>query len=228
MKKNTTWGLAAFLLWMPFVARAGPDAAATPEPVLDAWLAKQAQVRTWSARIVQTRTLKALARPVTSEGNVWFVQPNRFRWQLGDPPRTVALRTDDELLVLYPKLGQAERYKLGDGLDPEWRQALALLEVGFPSRREEFYARYEPVSARRSGDHWHFVLLPAAGKARRLIERVEFEVAADDLTLRATQLVFPDGSTMRNEFRDHLLDPEFDPSVFQVDLDEYDVVEPLR
>jgi outer membrane lipoprotein-sorting protein len=226
--KTTTRGLVALLLWAPLLSLAGSDSTTSPEPILDTWLEKQAEVKSWSAQVVQTRTLKALARPVASDGRVWFVQPNRFRWQLGDPPRTVAVRTDDQLFVLYPKLGQAERYGLGEGLDPAWQQALALLEVGFPSDREAFYARYDPVSATRSGDHWRFVLLPAAREARRLIERVELEVSADNFTLRSTELVFPDGSTMRNEFREHRLNPDVDESLFQVDLDSYDVVNPLQ
>jgi outer membrane lipoprotein-sorting protein len=218
----------ALLLLTPLLALANPEPTTSPEPILDTWLERQAEVKSWTARVVQTRTLKALARPVASAGEVWFVQPNRFRWQLGDPPRTVAVRTGDQLLVLYPKLGQAERYGLGEGLDPAWQQALALLEVGFPSDRDAFYARYEPVSATRSGDHWQFVLLPAAREARRLIERVELEVSADSFVLHSTELVFPDGSTMRNEFREHRLNPEIDESLFQVDLDSYDVVNPLR
>jgi predicted exporter/outer membrane lipoprotein-sorting protein len=201
--------------------------AAEPKEILDAWLERQAQVKTWSADVTQTRKLKSLTRPLESPGKVWFVHPNRFRWQLGEPPRTIAVRSDNELLVLYPRLEQAERYSLGDDLDPAWRQALALLEVGFPSDRDEFYAQYEPLSATRKGDVWHLVLRPAAQEARRLIEQVRFEVIAGDYILRATELVFPDGSTMRNEFHEHQLNPELDGRLFEVDLSGFEVSDPL-
>jgi predicted exporter/outer membrane lipoprotein-sorting protein len=200
---------------------------AEPTAILDAWLKQQAQIKTWSADVTQTRKLESLTRPLESEGKVWFIHPNRFRWQLGDPPRTIAVRSETELSVLYPRLEQAERYPLGDDLDPAWRQALALLEVGFPSDRDQFYARYEPLSATREGDTWRLVVRPAAKEARRLIEEVRFEVSAEDYVLRATELAFPDGSTMRNAFRGHRLNPELDAALFEVDLSGYEVSNPL-
>jgi hypothetical protein len=102
------------------------------------WFDAQAEIRTWSADVVQTRSLISLARPLTSDGKVWFAGRDRFRWQLGDPPRTVAIRTADELLVVYPRLKQIERYPFTGDLDPAWRQILELLEVGFPSDEESF------------------------------------------------------------------------------------------
>ena len=218
--------LAVSLLFSLSAPRVHADRGSSEE-FLRAWLDQQAQVKTWSADVTQTRKLKSLTRPLESPGKVWFVHPNRFRWQLGEPPRTIAVRSENELLVLHPRLEQAERYSLGDDLDPAWRQALALLDVGFPSDRDEFYAQYEPLSATRKGDVWHLVLRPAAQEARRLIEQVRFEVVAEDYILRATELVFPDGSTMRNEFHEHQLNPELDEKLFEVDLSGFEVSDPL-
>ncbi len=202
---------------------------ASPTTVVDAWLERQTRLETWSATVVQTRTIKSLARPLESKGLVWFRQPNRFRWQLGDPPRTIAVRTEDELVILYPRLKQAERFSLGAGIDPAWRQALSLLEVGFPSDRESFYEGYEPLAATRTGDTWRLVLRPAGEQARRLVREVRFELAAADYLLLATELVFADGSTMRNDFRDHRLDPEIDPELFEINLNEdWSVSRPLE
>lgn len=199
-----------------------------PRAMLDTWLEKQAQIRTWSADVVQSRKLKSLVHPLVSRGRVWFARPNRFRWQLGDPPRTIAVRTARELVVVYPRLKQVERYSLDDTIDPAWREALALLEVGFPSDPDQFHARYELLSASASDTAWRFELRPAAPEARRLIERVRLEASRKDFTLLATELEFPDGSTMRNQFSEHRLNAELDPSIFQVDADaDYQVVRPL-
>jgi outer membrane lipoprotein-sorting protein len=200
-----------------------------PREMLDTWLEKQAQVRTWSADVVQSRKLKSLVHPLESRGRVWFAQPNRFRWQLGDPPRTIAVRTGDELLIVYPRLKQLERYPLTDAIDPAWKQALALLEVGFPSDPQRFLAQYELVSATASDSVWGFELRPSGNAARRLIERVRLEVSSEDFTLLATELEFPDGSTMRNQFSHHRLNAELDPSLFDVDASkDYEVVSPLE
>jgi outer membrane lipoprotein carrier protein len=217
-------------LLVAWLALAAPALGAeTSTEVLDTWLARQAGLETWSADVTQVRELKALTRPLESEGRVWFRQPNRFRWQLGDPPRTIAVRTERELLVIYPQLEQAERYALDGELDPGWQQALSLLEVGFPRDREAFYRQYEPLSTTREGEVWVLALQPAAKAARRLVEQVRFEIGADDWTLLATELIFPDGSVMRNEFRNHRINPALDPALFEFEIDAgYDVSSPLE
>ncbi len=200
-----------------------------PRAMLDAWLQKQAQVRSWSADVVQSRKLRALVHPLESRGRVWFVQPNRFRWQLGDPPRTIAIRTEHELVVIYPRLKQLEKYPLSDAIDPSWRQALALLEVGFPSDPERFHRAYELLSASSSGPVWRFELRPSGEAALRLIERVRIEVSSEDFTLLTTELEFPDGSTMRNQFTRHELNIDLDRSLFDTEVEEgFEVVSPLE
>jgi outer membrane lipoprotein-sorting protein len=207
----------------------GPAGADPSEQILNAWLKKQAQVKSWSADVLQTRKLKTLVRPLETLGRVWFAPPNRFRWQLGDPPRTIAIQTEEDLVIVYPRLKQVERYPRADITDPSWGQVLALLELGFPSDAENFYARYELISATRSEKIWQFDLQPAAKEARRLLERVRLEISADDLVLSATELVFPDGSTMRNQFSGHRLNSEIDESLFEIQMDaEYQVVYPLK
>ncbi len=206
-----------------------PTAAGATTDLLDKWLERQAQIRAWSADVVQHRKLKSLVHPLTSEGRVWFRQPNQFRWQLGDPPRTIAVRSAEELMVIYPKLRQAERYPVSGISDPAWKQVLTLLEVGFPSTKEAFYSRYKIVSANQVDKTLHFELQPLASAARRLLEKIRLEVSAQEFHLLATELVFPDGSIMRNQFSQHRLNPSLDDALFRFDIDEdYQVVEPLK
>jgi outer membrane lipoprotein-sorting protein len=196
---------------------------------LYAWLDHQAKIKTWSADVVQVRNLKSLVRPLKSRGQVWFIQPNRFRWQLGDPPRTIAVRKDDELLVIYPRLKQVERFAGGKDLDPAWKQVLALLEVGFPSDADTFFEQYELVSTKRLKKSWQFELRPAAETARRLLDRVTLEISERDYALLSTELAFPDGSTMRNEFIHRQLNPILEEGVFDFTIEEgYTIVNPLQ
>lgn len=227
--KQVQRGISSVGLVLLLAYAVGARAESGGREALEAWLERQASIETWTAEVTQTRKLRSLARPLESHGRVWFRQPNRFRWQLGDPPRTIAVRTADELVILYPRLRRMERYRFGDDLDPSWRQALALLDVGFPSAPQTFYETYEVVSTARAGDAWRFELRPAAAEARRLIESIRLEVAADDSSLLATELSFPDGSTLRNEFSGHQIDPDLDPSLFEVGEEEgYEVVDPLQ
>lgn len=204
------------------------DADASSE-LLDKWLDRQAQIRSWSADVKQIRKLKSLARPLESSGRVWFKQPNRFRWQLGDPPRTIAIRSDEELMVIYPRLKQAERYPISGVSDPAWKQVLTLLEVGFPSDRDTFFERYELLSASQVEGDYRFELRPSASQARRLLEKVRLEVSARDFTLLATELVFPDGSTMKNLFSEHRFNLDLKEALFGFEIgEEFRIVEPLK
>lgn len=218
--------LAVFLLVLLSSAEAGNDSC---REFLNTWMDQQAKIKTWSADVVQIRTLKSLVRPLKSKGQVWFLQPNRFRWQLGDPPRTIAVRKDNELLIIYPRLKQIERFAAGENIDSAWKQVLALLEVGFPSDSDTFFSRYELVRTTRLKKSWKFELRPAAEMARKLLDRVNVEISTRDFALLATELVFPDGSTMKNQFIHRRLNPELDEAMFDFEIEEgYTVVNPLQ
>ncbi len=214
VRRITATIVAAALTWAP--AAMAQDASAG---ALDRWLEKQASIHTWSADVVQTRNLPSLARPLETSGKVWFAVPNRFRWQLGDPARTVAVRTAEELLVVYPRLQQVERYAFSGDLDPAWKQVLALLEVGFPSDAAAFHASYEVLKTESLDDAWRFHLRPASAAARRMLAAVRIQVAKADYRLLATELVFPDGSSMRTDFNHTRIDPPMDGDLFEFSSD---------
>src|SRR5947208_1264401 len=83
-----SWLLVPFLLACGSAAAAASDTAG----LLDSWLAAQTNVHSWTAEFTQTRKLKALAQPLVTTGHVWFVEPNRFRWEIGQPAQTIAVR----------------------------------------------------------------------------------------------------------------------------------------
>ena len=199
------------------------------EGALEHWLEQQAQITTWTADVVQIRKLKSLARPLEARGKVWFAHPNRFRWTMGNPPRTIAVRTETELLVVYPRFKRVEQYPVGNVANPAWKQALALLEVGFPSDAAAFRERYELLSGTSDHQAWRFELQPVDKEARRLLKKVRLEVSSDAYVLMATELVFPDGSIMRNQFSGHQLNPDVAPAIFDYAIGaDYEVVTPLQ
>src|SRR5512141_1808675 len=78
-------------------------------PAVAKWLNAQTNIHSWSAEVVQTRILKTLTQPTTAKGHVWFEAPTRFRWELGKPAKTIAVREPQELLVIYPRLKRVEK-----------------------------------------------------------------------------------------------------------------------
>jgi outer membrane lipoprotein-sorting protein len=206
---------------------AARGAQTTPE--VASWLAAQTNVHTWSADFVQTRALKTLTQPLTATGHIWFQAPNRFRWELGHPAQTVAVRAPAELLILYPRLKRVERFPLGGQQSGPWRDALALLETGFPRSQSELEARYQIVSQSITAQTCQVILQPKSVSARRMMPQIKIEFDVKDYSLRGTELQFADGSTMRNDFKNAVLNPQLDAKLFDPEIPgDFKVVEPLK
>jgi outer membrane lipoprotein-sorting protein len=216
----------AFLLAVTFTSLAS---AAELDPALTAWFATQTKIQTWSADLIQTRTLKSLAQPLISPGHMWFSAPNRFRWELGSPPQTIAVRLPQELLITYPRLKRVEHFPLTGNSPGPWRDALALLQATFPRSEAELLSQYTILSQSVTNRTCEVVLQPKSVNARQMIP--EFRIAFDtqESSLRWTQLKFADGSMLRNEFKQQIINPKLDESLFQpVVPPDYKTVEPMK
>ena len=221
-------GLASLQLCAFVCASCGRLLASDTTSLLSAWLGSQNDVRSWFAEVIQTRTLKSLAQPLTATGRVWFAAPNRFRWELGNPPQTIALRQPDQMLVIYPKLKRAEKYPLTRDHAGPWTDTLALLEAGFPRSQSELESRFRIESEATAEGVHEVTLQPKSASARRMMPHIKITFATGDFSLRATELQFADGSRMRNDFTNAVMNPNLDDSVFAFDVDaSFKVIEPL-
>ena len=199
------------------------------KPEVASWLAAQTNIQSWSADFVQTRALKTLAQPLTATGHVWFEAPNKFRWELGHPPQTIAVRAPQELLVIYPRLERVEKFPLAGTQTGPWRDALALLEAGFPRSESALKAQYNIISQSVQDGAGEIALQPKSAAARRMIPQLKIVFDTKDFALRSTELQFADGSTMRNDFKNPVLNPKIEPDEFSPKIPgDYKVVEPLK
>jgi hypothetical protein len=139
------------------------------------------------------------------------------------------VRRADELLILYPNLKRIEKYPLaGDGAGP-WRDTLALLDAGFPRSKAELESRFRVMGEQAIHDVHEVTLQPRSASARRLIPQIRIAFGIDDFSLRATELQFADGSRMRNDFTNGVLNPKLEESIFAPRLDPtFKVIEPLK
>jgi outer membrane lipoprotein-sorting protein len=198
-------------------------------PVVNAWLAAQTNMQSWSADFIQTRAFKSLSQPLTATGQVWFAAPNRFKWEVKHPSPTIAVRAPGELMVIYPKLKRAEHFPLTGGQGGQWRDALALLEAGFPRSQEQLDAQYEIVSQTVKDQACELVLRPKSASARRMMPEIRIDFDTKDFSLRASELHFVDGSTMRNDFQNPVLNPPIDEKLFAPEIPaDYKNIEPLK
>jgi outer membrane lipoprotein-sorting protein len=216
------WGLAGFALGT------FSSSAAEINSSLSTWLNAQPTLRTWSADFVQTRTLKSLVQPLTATGHVWFAAPNQFHWEIRHPGQTIAIRQANDLYVIYPRLKRAERYPL-DGAAGQWRDTLALLDAGFPRSQAEVESRYNVLSLTNRDESAEVVLQPKSASARRMMPQLMIAFSTKDNSLRATELHFADGSILRNDFMNPVLNAKLDNSLFAPNLtSDFKIVEPLK
>ena len=197
--------------------------------LLDKWIAAQANMHTWTADIVQTRSFKTLSQPLVSSGKVWIAVPDRFRWELGQPAQTIALRQPAELTIVYPRLKRAEKYSLSAGQTGPWKDALALLEASFPRSRTNLEAQFQILALTQTNGIANLSLQPRSAAARKFIARLEISFRADDFSPVGTALTFSDGSSLSNVFSHPVLNPPLDPQLFEVKMEpDFTVVEPLK
>jgi outer membrane lipoprotein-sorting protein len=192
------------------------------------WFTAQTNMQTWSGNFIQTRSLMTLSEPLKSTGKVW-VEPGKFRWELGHPPQTIVIRNPNELLIVYPRLKHAEVYAL-DKIPPgPIKDAMALLDVSVPRSRAALEDHFQLLSAAVTNSDLQMTLQPKSQSARQFIGSVVMGFHTNDYVIADSQMDFSDGSTLRNDFTDVVFNQAMDPKLFATNLPpDYTVVEPLN
>ena len=197
--------------------------------LLTSWFAAQTNLHTWTADAIQTRTLKTFSQPLISTGKVWVVVPDRFRWELGQPAQTIAIRQPDQLFLVYPRLKRAEKYPLNGAQPGPWRDVLALLEASFPRSRTDLDSRFRIVSVVQTNGAVQLTLQPKSAFARKFLTDLQVSFFTGDFSPASTELRFSDGSSMRNDFSHSVLNSPMADQLFEAHLEpDWKLVEPLN
>jgi outer membrane lipoprotein-sorting protein len=207
------WRLTAGAVFL-FLAAVHTQAADT-NSILDAWFAAQAGVHTLSADLVQTRTLKTLVQPLITPGHLWFQPPDKFHWELGHPAQTIAIRNGEDMYIIYPRLKRAEHYPLGSSAPAQLRDAMSLLDAGFPSTRAQFDAQFQLQSLADTNGQWVLSLQPHAAGAQKFMPELTVMLDDKNFALAGTELTFIDGSRMRNDFKNIATNAAVDNVLFE-------------
>jgi len=196
------------------------------DEIISSWLAQQTNVQTWAAEFVQTRTLKVLAEPLISTGRVWFAAPQNFRWELGQD-QTIAIRNNETMLVMYPRLKRAEKYDFQTAGPSDWKDALSMLQTGFPRSRGDIDRQFKILSLSFTNNLNVLALQPRSPGARKMMPEIRILIGTNS-SLAGTELVFVDGSTMQNLFRNVQTNTPVEGK-FNLDLPaDFKLVEPLK
>jgi outer membrane lipoprotein-sorting protein len=197
------------------------------EGLLGRCFAAQTNLQSWSADFTQTRSLKVLAEPLVATGKVW-VASNQFRWELDQPVQTIALRQPGQLVIIYPRLKRAEKYSLAGAPPGPMRDALALMDASLPRGRASMEERFRLLSATETNSILQLALQPKSASARKLISQICIGFRTNNFSIALTEMKFADGSSLRNDFTNVVLNAAIAPERFEARLaPDVTVVEPL-
>jgi outer membrane lipoprotein carrier protein len=215
--------------WIPLLMAACVSRAAETDAQFERWFAAQTNIQTWAADFTQTRSLKVLNQPLVATGKVWVAVPDRFRWELGQPAQTIALRQPEQLFLIYPRLKRAEKYSL-TGVPPgPLKDAFALLDASFPRDRATMEGRFRLLSAMETNSTLQVRLQPKSASARKFITEILIGFRTNDFAIAVTDMKFADGSGLRNDFTNTVINQPIPPEIFDPKLGaDMTVVEPLR
>ena len=197
----------------------GQEAGDRHDGVLRSWLAVSTNLTSFEAEFRQTRHLKVLTEPLASTGRVWFSAPDQFRWEVGNPPQSIALRSGETLVVLSPKLRRAETYSLGGASSGPAKDLMGLLDGAFPRSLEEWKHRFEVVGVLTNQGVLQLELRPRSASARKLMPTLVVGLDLGSHGLRLTEMVMADGSRIRSEFHSLRTNVPVSPDLFRVQLD---------
>ena len=108
------------------------------------------------------------------------------------------------------------------------RDMMSLLQAGFPRNRQEFEAQFKVLSLTTTNGDWQLALAPASSFARQMIPELRLGFATNNFQLTSTEMILVDGSRMRTDFTNAVLNPPLDRSVFiWQPPPDYKVTEPL-
>jgi hypothetical protein len=133
------------------------------------------------------------------------------------------------MTVIYPKLNRAERYPLGGAGNEPWRDALALMDAGFPTSAAELESRFKILSLRMTNDFAQITMEPRSAMAKKFMSQVQLELRTNDFAMTANQLQFADRSILRNDFTNAVKNPALAADAFNPNVPaDFSVIEPLK
>lgn len=205
--------LLAFLLALPL--RAELDTAP-----LAAWLQRHGEIRSLSADFVQQRTLPALKRPVETPGTLAMTRDGKLRWELGDPPKTVAVSDGDTIILADIEEKRARRI---DADDSRARSFTMLSGDAMRGGLEGFLEVFEPIESRVVNGIYQLTTRPNNRRMRNKVGWVYFDIDPRKSELRALEIRLDDKSRIKTIFSNTRFNPEIPDSRFRFDLGGYSV-----
>ena len=186
------------------------------------WLASQKDLRSLTADFVQTRALKTLRDPLTSPGRLWFRSPDAFRWETGNPAKSIFLKNGEMVLLIEPLKKKAVRFDVKNATQNREMQGM-MMKFPLANSLEEFKRQFDVLDLQMFDDHCDVSLLPKDQATRNFLKSLNLQFELSRGELRYFEMITKEGSRLRNDFFNVQPNRPIDPAVFSYDLTGYEV-----
>lgn len=215
-------------LALVFLLLTGPSAFAATDldlTPLKKWITRQGEVRTVEADFTQTRSFRALKDPLASPGHIYFSAPDAFRWEVGDPAKTIVLRKGDTAYLIQPPKKRAQRFAAADLGRAGGPNSLPMMNFPLAKNFEDFNRQFAVMAISMEGNRCHAEIQPRDPQAAKFLDTLKLDFDTASGALIAFEVRTKDGSTMRNDFTNVRFNGKLDPRLFDFDLTGYNVVD---
>ena len=207
-------------LAVSFIEAGASGGSSSDLQIVERWLQSNAKTRSLRVEFVQSRALKAIKNPLVQPGVLWLdYETGRFRWQLGDPAKTIVVsRENNQIAVLRTPLKRVEFREAGG--QGSGAPGLARLAQGFPKTLEEFQKRYRVLEVVAKGNAYEIAVQPE-GPQGEAVSRFGFVIDQTRYLLKGLVIDLKDGSRITTTFQRVERNGKIEQSVFQPDLRGY-------
>jgi chaperone LolA len=177
--------------------------------------ARQREVQTLRAAVVQRKRHPLLKGEVVTQGTLSFSRPNLVRWEVATPERTIVVIDEQALVVYRPERKEAERRELRD--DFATRTVVEFLTAGMSLDVAEMEKRFQ-VDLYRGDGRLTLVLKPRSRWVAQAIASVTIVHREGEAVPRQIAVVGQRGDSTETALADVVVNPPFAADVFALRL----------
>ena len=216
------WAAGAFLSLVCHLHSAPVDSTVDLS-ALKTCLEARRNIKTISADFTQTRALKTLKSPIAVKGHFWFAAPDRFRWQLGDPPKTIIIGAKEGNMVIHPSTKHAEKSTLTTSGSFPSQKVFEMMGLSGKRTLEEFQKHMNVLSLKTSGTRCHLEMLPKDPLANRGLSSINLDFDTGTGQWLGFEIVTREGSSICTELNNVRTNSVIAGGVFDYDLSGFTV-----
>jgi outer membrane lipoprotein carrier protein len=192
--------------------------------LIQTWLQRQHEIKSLSADFTQTRSLRSLQSPIRNKGHLWLVKPDLFRWQLGDPPKTVVVRKGGSVDLISPFKHQMRPLDPQEAQRQLGMQGAAMMDRPVAKDYADFISHFDILNVQSSNGRCEISILPKQDEARKFLERISLTFKVADGHLLAFGMRMRSGAAIENEFSEVEINQPIPRSVFEFPVSGYEVL----